>query len=145
MSKTQLSLRKYSHLFHWFPNLGLMSLQMLLFTHIRLAHGFSNHRKRLQAVQARLHAISILGKQITCNKFWLGSLDLVSFELHLSLLLWAHCSYLAGNLNCSQIASISNVHCIHHSWAPQCWIRKRIFMIHTSHRFSGCFLFCFFL
>ncbi|XP_027564130.1 E3 ubiquitin-protein ligase HUWE1-like, partial [Neopelma chrysocephalum] len=34
--------------------------QMLLFTHIRLAHGFSTHRKRLQAVQARLHAISIL-------------------------------------------------------------------------------------
>uniref|UniRef100_A0A803TSC2 E3 ubiquitin-protein ligase HUWE1 n=1 Tax=Anolis carolinensis TaxID=28377 RepID=A0A803TSC2_ANOCA len=33
---------------------------MLLFTHIRLAHGFSNHKKRLQAVQARLHAISIL-------------------------------------------------------------------------------------
>lgn len=36
--------------------------QTLLFTHIRLAHGFSNHKKRLQAVQARLHAISILGK-----------------------------------------------------------------------------------
>lgn len=35
--------------------------QTLLFTHIRLAHGFSNHKKRLQAVQARLHAISILG------------------------------------------------------------------------------------
>ncbi|XP_027717175.1 E3 ubiquitin-protein ligase HUWE1-like, partial [Vombatus ursinus] len=34
--------------------------QMLLFTHIRLAHSFSNHKKRLQAVQARLHAISIL-------------------------------------------------------------------------------------
>nr|XP_015209351.1 PREDICTED: E3 ubiquitin-protein ligase HUWE1 [Lepisosteus oculatus] len=34
--------------------------QILLFTHIRLAHGFSNHKKRLQAVQARLHAISIL-------------------------------------------------------------------------------------
>ncbi|XP_069065433.1 E3 ubiquitin-protein ligase HUWE1 isoform X1 [Pleurodeles waltl] len=34
--------------------------QMLLFTHIRLAHGFSIHKKRLQAVQARLHAISIL-------------------------------------------------------------------------------------
>ncbi|KAG5838248.1 hypothetical protein ANANG_G00221770 [Anguilla anguilla] len=34
--------------------------QTLLFTHIRLAHGFSTHRKRLQAVQARLHAISIL-------------------------------------------------------------------------------------
>ncbi|ELV12428.1 E3 ubiquitin-protein ligase HUWE1 [Tupaia chinensis] len=34
--------------------------QMLLFTHIRLAHGFSNHRKRLQAVQASQHAISIL-------------------------------------------------------------------------------------
>lgn len=37
--------------------------QTLLFTHIRLAHGFSNHKKRLQAVQARLHAISILGEQ----------------------------------------------------------------------------------
>lgn len=37
--------------------------QMLLFTHIRLAHGFSNHKKRLQAVQARLHAISILGRK----------------------------------------------------------------------------------
>lgn len=37
--------------------------QTLLFTHIRLAHGFSNHKKRLQAVQARLHAISILGKR----------------------------------------------------------------------------------
>lgn len=36
--------------------------QTLLFTHIRLAHGFSNHKKRLQAVQARLHAISILGR-----------------------------------------------------------------------------------
>lgn len=36
--------------------------QTLLFTHIRLAHGFSNHKKRLQAVQARLHAISILGE-----------------------------------------------------------------------------------
>ncbi|XP_051961190.1 E3 ubiquitin-protein ligase HUWE1-like isoform X1 [Xyrauchen texanus] len=34
--------------------------QILLFTHIRLAHGFSNHKRRLQAVQARLHAISIL-------------------------------------------------------------------------------------
>ncbi|XP_030625885.1 E3 ubiquitin-protein ligase HUWE1 isoform X2 [Chanos chanos] len=34
--------------------------QTLLFTHIRLAHSFSNHKKRLQAVQARLHAISIL-------------------------------------------------------------------------------------
>lgn len=37
--------------------------QTLLFTHIRLAHGFSNHKKRLQAVQARLHAISILGER----------------------------------------------------------------------------------
>lgn len=36
--------------------------QILLFTHIRLAHGFSNHKRRLQAVQARLHAISILGE-----------------------------------------------------------------------------------
>ena len=38
--------------------------QTLLFTHIRLAHGFSNHKKRLQAVQARLHAISILGEHV---------------------------------------------------------------------------------
>ena len=95
-----------------------MSLQMLLFTHIRLAHGFSNHRKRLQAVQARLHAISILGKRTTRYRYWLDSLDLISFELHLSLLLWAYGSYLGGKLNCSQIASISSVHCIHHSWAP---------------------------
>lgn len=41
--------------------------QTLLFTHIRLAHGFSNHKKRLQAVQARLHAISILGKLNFCS------------------------------------------------------------------------------
>lgn len=51
--------------------------QTLLFTHIRLAHGFSNHKKRLQAVQARLHAISILGEQnpffFFCKKgTWLG-------------------------------------------------------------------------
>lgn len=46
-------------------------LQMLLFTHIRLAHGFSNHRKRLQAVQARLHAISILGKGASDGPGWL--------------------------------------------------------------------------
>ncbi|XP_071495531.1 E3 ubiquitin-protein ligase HUWE1-like [Diadema antillarum] len=34
--------------------------QMLLFTHIRLAHCFSNHQKRLQCVQARLQALSVL-------------------------------------------------------------------------------------
>ncbi|XP_063952392.1 E3 ubiquitin-protein ligase HUWE1-like isoform X2 [Lytechinus pictus] len=33
---------------------------MLLFTHIRLAHCFSNHQKRLQCVQARLQALSVL-------------------------------------------------------------------------------------
>ncbi|XP_015788441.1 E3 ubiquitin-protein ligase HUWE1 isoform X3 [Tetranychus urticae] len=34
--------------------------QMLLFTHLRLAHNFSNYRKRLQCVQARLQALSII-------------------------------------------------------------------------------------
>ena len=34
--------------------------QMLLFTHLRLAHYFSNYRKRLQCVQARLQALSII-------------------------------------------------------------------------------------
>lgn len=38
--------------------------QMLLFTHLRLAHNFSNHRKRLQCVQARLQALSII---VYCN------------------------------------------------------------------------------
>ena len=39
----------------------LAVLQMLLFTHIRLAHSFSDCEKRVQCVQARLQAISILG------------------------------------------------------------------------------------
>ena len=34
--------------------------QMLLFTHIRLAQAFSKYEKRMQCVQARLQAISIL-------------------------------------------------------------------------------------
>ncbi|KAK4337308.1 hypothetical protein RND71_043594 [Anisodus tanguticus] len=34
--------------------------QMLLFTHLRLAHYFSTYRKRLQCVQARLQALSII-------------------------------------------------------------------------------------
>ncbi|XP_078001474.1 E3 ubiquitin-protein ligase HUWE1-like [Glandiceps talaboti] len=34
--------------------------QMALFTHIRLAHGFAGHEKRLLSVQARLQALSIL-------------------------------------------------------------------------------------
>ncbi|CAH1782935.1 unnamed protein product [Owenia fusiformis] len=34
--------------------------KMLVFTHIRLAHSFSNYAKRVQCVQARLQAISIL-------------------------------------------------------------------------------------
>lgn len=38
--------------------------QMLLFTHLRLAHSFSNYRKRLQCVQARLQALSII---VYCN------------------------------------------------------------------------------
>ncbi|XP_064483541.1 E3 ubiquitin-protein ligase HUWE1-like isoform X1 [Ornithodoros turicata] len=36
------------------------SKQMLLLTHVRLAHSFSNYSKRLQCVQARLQALSIL-------------------------------------------------------------------------------------
>lgn len=36
--------------------------QMLLFTHIRLAQAFSSYDKRLQCVQARLQAISVLGR-----------------------------------------------------------------------------------
>ncbi|UYV80320.1 HUWE1 [Cordylochernes scorpioides] len=38
--------------------------QMCLFTHIRLAHSFSDYTKRLQCVQARLQALSIL---VYCN------------------------------------------------------------------------------
>lgn len=38
--------------------------QMLLFTHLRLAHSFPNYRKRLQCVQARLQALSII---VYCN------------------------------------------------------------------------------
>lgn len=34
--------------------------QMLLFTHLRLAHNFSNYQKRLQCVQTRLQALSII-------------------------------------------------------------------------------------
>ena len=34
--------------------------QMLLFTHLRLAKSFSNYKKRLQCVQARLQALSII-------------------------------------------------------------------------------------
>ena len=40
------------------------SKQMLLFTHLRLAHSFSNYRRRLQCVQARLQALSII---VYCN------------------------------------------------------------------------------
>lgn len=34
--------------------------QMLLFTHLRLAQSFSNYQKRLQCVQARLQALSVI-------------------------------------------------------------------------------------
>lgn len=34
--------------------------RMLLFTHLRLAHAFASHPRRLQCVQARLQALSIL-------------------------------------------------------------------------------------
>lgn len=40
------------------------SKQMLLFTHLRLAHSFSDYNKRLQSVQARLQALSII---VYCN------------------------------------------------------------------------------
>ena len=35
---------------------------MLLFTHIRLAHSFSNFKQRNNCILARLQAISVLGK-----------------------------------------------------------------------------------
>lgn len=38
--------------------------QMLLFTHLRLAHSFSSYKRRLQCVQARLQALSII---VYCN------------------------------------------------------------------------------
>ena len=34
--------------------------QMLLFTYVRLAHGFSDYKTRLKSVQARLQALSVL-------------------------------------------------------------------------------------
>jgi len=36
--------------------------KMLLYTHLRLAHSFAQHQTRLKCVQARLHAISVLGR-----------------------------------------------------------------------------------
>jgi E3 ubiquitin-protein ligase HUWE1 len=38
--------------------------QMALFTHLRLAHNFPHHQRRLQCVQARLQALSII---VYCN------------------------------------------------------------------------------
>lgn len=38
----------------------IILFQMALFTHIRLAHSFSDYRRRLQCVQARLQALSVL-------------------------------------------------------------------------------------
>lgn len=35
---------------------------MLLFTHLRLAQSFADYEKRVQCVQARLQAISVLSK-----------------------------------------------------------------------------------
>ena len=46
--------------------------QTLLFTHIRLAHCFSNHEKRLQCVQTRLQAMSVLGKFIGLDILKIG-------------------------------------------------------------------------
>ena len=42
------------------PSLRYMFLQMLLFTYVRLAHGFSDYKTRLKSVQARLQALSVL-------------------------------------------------------------------------------------
>ena len=67
--------------------------QTLLFTHIRLAHGFSNHKKRLQAVQARLHAISILGEHIVLFQTH-GELEVLTVA-NTDIMLWSHpCSVL---------------------------------------------------
>ena len=38
----------------------LILFQMLLFTYVRLAHGFSDYKTRLKSVQARLQALSVL-------------------------------------------------------------------------------------
>jgi len=46
------------------------SKQMLLFTHIRLAHSFSHFKQRTNCILARLQAISVLGNIIfvsTCK------------------------------------------------------------------------------
>lgn len=66
--------------------------QTLLFTHIRLAHGFSNHKKRLQAVQARLHAISILGESPRAStKIKSPFISMKEFRAPVSLTYWGGC------------------------------------------------------
>jgi E3 ubiquitin-protein ligase HUWE1 len=58
--------------------------EMLLYTYVRLAHGFSDYATRLKSVQARLQALSVLiysnqltdSIQVICMMFF-GS-DIVS-------------------------------------------------------------------
>jgi E3 ubiquitin-protein ligase HUWE1 len=58
--------------------------QMLLFTHLRLAKSFSNYKERLQCVQARLQALSIIGMfsgnifDLTC----IQSYCIISFSVY---------------------------------------------------------------
>lgn len=49
---------------HCFPDRFSFPFQMVLFTHIRLAHSFGSYETRLQCVQARLQALSVL---VYCN------------------------------------------------------------------------------
>ena len=41
--------------------------KMVLYTRLRLAHSFAEHTSRLKCVQARLHAISVLGEYLAFN------------------------------------------------------------------------------
>jgi E3 ubiquitin-protein ligase HUWE1 len=67
--------------------------QMQLFTHLRLAHCFSDHVKRMQCVQARLQAMSIIiycapattqeiGTQLLYNGFIEELVDILQLEGH---------------------------------------------------------------
>jgi len=79
--------------------------KMLLYTHLRLAHSFANHQTRLKCVQARLHAISVLGRWWKPKKHGctVSLSDNVALRLHcvLVLLRWISqlvCSHVFGRL-----------------------------------------------
>ena len=51
---------------------------MVLFTHIRLAHSFGSYETRLQCVQARLQALSVL---VYCNALQVGLMSVLLVEI----------------------------------------------------------------